>query len=83
MRTPVRTPVRTSVCTPHFSDAYISAKNEDNALKLSGYIKNVMDEPMLVPLFIPLLVPQIFQMLIFQSKMKIMPRNFQDIILWV
>ena len=29
--------MRTLVCTSDFSDAYISAKNEDNAMKLSGY----------------------------------------------
>ena len=33
----MRTPVHTPICTPDFSNAYISAKNEDNALKLSGY----------------------------------------------
>ena len=29
--------MRIPVCTPDFSNAYISAKNEDNATKLSGY----------------------------------------------
>ena len=29
--------MHTPVCNPDFSDAYISAKNEDNAMKLSGY----------------------------------------------
>ena len=33
----MHTPVRTPVCTPDFSNAYISDKNEDNATKLSGY----------------------------------------------
>ena len=37
MRTPVRTTLCTPVCTPDFSNAYISDKNEDNATKLSGY----------------------------------------------
>ena len=29
--------MHTPVCTPDFSNAYISDKNEDNATKLSGY----------------------------------------------
>ena len=36
-RNPVCNPVCTPVCTPDFSNAYIKAKNEDNATKLSGY----------------------------------------------
>ena len=59
------------------SNAFILAKNEDNAMKLSGYdpwglqknIKNVIDDPLCVLLFVPLT----FQMLIFQPKMNIMP----------
>ena len=49
----------------------------------SRYIKKGMDDPLCVPLFVPLFVPLIFQMLIFQPKMKIMPQNFQDMILGV
>ena len=33
----MRTPVHTPICTTDFSNAYISAKKEDNAMKLSGY----------------------------------------------
>merc|ERR1711867_218457 len=86
VHTPVCTRVCTNVCTLDFSNAFISSKNEENAMKLAEYyplglctryIKNVMDDPLCVPLFIPLT----YQMLIFQPKMKKMPQKLQDMIL--
>ena len=91
----MRIPVCTPVCTPDFLNAYISAKNEDNASKLSGYDPWPLQGtskttwmihcaiPLFVPLFVLLFVPLIFQMLILNPKMKIMPGNFQDMILVV
>ena len=68
--------VRTPVCTPDISNAYISAKNEDNATKLSGYDPWCLHSTSRIswmthcayPCLYPCLYPWFFRCLYFSQK---------------
>ena len=73
-----RSILRTPVCTLDFSNAYISAKNEtmlQNFQDLILWIYTLHKKFLDYPLCVPLLISGIFQMLIFQPKIKIMSTN--------